>query len=544
MRVKSAAPAFLFHFIAPPNKGVRCGHGAARGLRLPGTDRFTRTHTLVVTALVAVYCAYFSAMSVLSHAIYATQAYDLGTFDQGIWLAGHSDSLFVTVRGLHLLGDHVRVVSLLLAPIYWIWDDVRFLLILHACTIGLGGTFVYLIGRCELPSHPWAVLGICLSYLLNPAVHNLTTDYAHPDGFATTLILASIYFLRSNKIAAFWVTVALAMTCKEDIPLVYTVMGLWLMGTGRAQLGGFLAAAAVVYFAVALLVILPHFNAAGFYRLNSAGFGHAFMNKANPLWAATHAVDPVLLRYLLLLGAPLAFLFLFSPWVLLPALPALVANIFSDMHYTRSILYHYTSSIEPFLYLATILTLGKMSESEPLIDIDLVRARIRKLPLRVSPTALAWGLIVPLTLALSYTHGRYGVGAVDKLFIYHNRAITSPQIAAIQRAVAQIPADAAVSTHFTFVPHLSHRKLIYMWPNPFKPIGWGVKRENPDPTDIVDYILMRGKVDAEREDWKTIAELVERGQFRRIAGDDAVHLYESLVAQPQRDAAREKIRGR
>ena len=89
--------------------------------------------------LLLTYTVYFCLLSCALHSTFGTSAYDLGTFDQGVWLAGHSSDQFLTVRGLHLLGDHVRLISYVLAPIYYVWDDVRALLVLQTIAIAGGG---------------------------------------------------------------------------------------------------------------------------------------------------------------------------------------------------------------------------------------------------------------------------------------------------------------------------------------------------------------------------------------------------------------------
>jgi uncharacterized membrane protein len=190
-----------------------------------------------LAVMAGVYVLYFSAYTCLWHMNFNTYAYDLGTVDQGVWLAGHSRDLFVTVRGLHLLGDHVRPFSFVLAPLYWLWDDVRMLLIAQTVAIAAGVLFVYLLARRELGERHLLVLALCASYLLNPAVQNLNLDHVHPDAFASTFILASVYFLRVSRLVPFWITAALAMSCKEDVPFVYMALGVILIVRGRRTLG-------------------------------------------------------------------------------------------------------------------------------------------------------------------------------------------------------------------------------------------------------------------------------------------------------------------
>src|SRR5205085_4752648 len=158
-----------------------------------------RATRIAVLVLAVVYAAYFSAYTIIAHERFRTYAYDLGTFDQGIWLAGHGTNHFVTVRGLHLLGDHVRLFSFVLAPLYWIWNDVRALLVAQSVAIAAGAWFLLRIAEQKAPDHRWFALAVASSWLLHPAVQNLNLDHALPDAFASTLLVMAVYFLRSGR---------------------------------------------------------------------------------------------------------------------------------------------------------------------------------------------------------------------------------------------------------------------------------------------------------------------------------------------------------
>ena len=58
--------------------------------------------------------------------------------------------------------------------------------------------------------------------------------------------------------------------------------------------------------------------------------------------------------YLLRVAAPFAGLFLLAPLSVVPALPALAANLLSDASYMRSLDYHYLTSVVPFLMVGAI----------------------------------------------------------------------------------------------------------------------------------------------------------------------------------------------
>ncbi|MFN2375210.1 MAG: DUF2079 domain-containing protein [Candidatus Binatia bacterium] len=487
--------------------------------------RYHRTVKFAVLALAALHAAVFGFYTCLQHERFRTFAYDLGTFDQGIWLAGQGGDLFVTVRGLHLLGDHVRLFSFVLAPLYWAWDDVRALLVLQSVVIAAGAFFLARLASRELPGRPWLVLALVAGYLLHPAVQNLNLDHAHPDAFATTLLLACLDFLRAGRLLPFSIAAALAMSCKEDVPLVFVALGFALMLDPRQRrVGAVLAAVAGTYFAMCIGVILPAFNGVGFFRTGSRGFFAGLGSHAmDPSWLLARLFRPESADYLFSLGAPNLFLFLLSPLSAVPALPALAANLLSDASYPRDLHYHYQTSILPFLYLATIDTLARFQ-----------RARDDEKPQASDGRGSRWSsallfalpaLLFAAALAANARWSRLPLPEVPAKIREAAASLKSDQrIARLHRLVDGIPADAVVSAHYTLVPHLSHRRGIYLFPNPFEVSEWGIAGEHPHDPESVDYIFVQDALGHERAT-PMAATIAERYGLEPIERDNWVALY-------------------
>jgi len=427
------------------------------------------------------------------------------------------------VRGLHLLGDHVRVLSYVLAPIYWIWDDVRFLLILQSVAIAAGSLVLFRIGRLELPEHPGAVLAVCASYLLNPAVQNLNLDHAHPEAFGQTFILASIYFLRTSRPLAFGIAAGLAMSCKEDVPLVYVALGLWTAWQGQRVFGLSVAAVAGLYFAACLLVILPYFNGVGFFRAAGTQLLSESVRRWYDVgWLAARFLHAEALGYYFRLGLPLAFLFVLSPTILVAAVPALSANMLSLAVYQRTIDYHYTTSIVPFLYVATIFSLRKLARGEPVLSVPggpVLRVA------RVSPSVMAVLVILPASVVAQEMFAKLGLSDTASL----RQTIESglhPRNREIREMLRRIPADASVSAHYSLVPHLSHRRRIYYFPNPFRSQNWGIREESPHDPETIEYIAAVRKPGAPVD--PVVQHQLDEGFFRHFLGDDRTTIYERV----------------
>lgn len=73
-----------------------------------------------------------------------------------------------------------------------------------------------------------------------------------------------------------------------------------------------------------------------------------------------------------------------------------------------------------------------------------------------------------------------------------------PKIALLEQIIHAVPADASVSASHNLVPFLSHRSHIFMFPNPWKVMYWGIAGEKPANPESVDIILLdTGALDGE-----------------------------------------------
>jgi uncharacterized membrane protein len=496
-----------------------------------------RSHVAVlwaVAVLASVYAAWFGAYTCIQHMRFKTYAFDLGTFDQGIWLAGHGTDYFVTVRGLPLLGDHVRVFSFVLAPMYWIVDDVRALLVLQSIAIAAGAFFVCRLSLRALPKRPLLALALSASFLLHPANQNLNLDHAHPDAFAMTFILASMDFLGAGRLVAFAIAAALAMSCKEDVPLVYAALGAAMMlDAGRRRLGFTIAAVASAYFAFSMLYVLPHFNGAGFFRLGPKGFlGNLWYRGTEASWHLEKITSPETWTYLFQIGATHLYVFLLAPLAIVPALPQLAANLLADAHYMRNLEFHYQTSVVAFLYVGTVSAMAWLDRvraryAESTMESSARSAAILGVLLALAPLAFV-GAAVKANLAWS----RVPISNPGALGEKYALLKEEPDVAKAQEIFAMIPPDAVVSADYSSVPHLSHRRGIYMYPNPFEVNNWGVDGENTHDPNVVEYIVIR-KVHFDESIGPVVEGLVDEGKFKRIAGDDKIALYKRVVLSPK-----------
>lgn len=426
-----------------------------------------------VTALWAVV---FIALGLIRHNRFGTFGFDLGIYDQGIWLLSQFKDPFVTIRGLDLFGHHANVVLLLFVPFYRLGAGPEFLLFAQVAVQASGAAAVYLLARDRLGAR-WPAVALGAALLLNPAYQFQTWNFFHPDALAVAPLLFAYWAARARRWRWFALAAVLAVASKEDVALPMAVIGVLVAVRGDRRIGIVVTALSAAWFMVTTRVILPFFNGIGpFYDSFFGEFGDTASEVAvnvatNPGKALEVATRTDRMSYYRMMFAPFAFLPLFAPSTLLVAVPMLAVNALSTWPYQRDIRYHYTALVLAGLMLATV---------EAIAWIGRTPAKRTFLVGVVAASSLAatvaWG---PSPLSTKYRSGFWPL-TLDS------------RVAARDAVVDFVPARAAASVHYNFAPHMTQREKIYEWPVPWEVLNWGVRGENPpDPADVRWLVLDR-----------------------------------------------------
>ena len=101
-------------------------------------------------ALAVAYFVIFSALSILKHESFNSTAFDLGIFDQNVWMFSQGQSFINTVNGFYPFADHVQPILYAVALLYKLAATPVLLLILQAAAVSLGAIPLYLLARKKL----------------------------------------------------------------------------------------------------------------------------------------------------------------------------------------------------------------------------------------------------------------------------------------------------------------------------------------------------------------------------------------------------------
>jgi uncharacterized membrane protein len=406
---------------------------------------------------------------------FGTFGYDMGIYDQSIWLLSRFRTPFSTVRGLHYFGFHVNVVAFLLVPFYWFGAGPHFLFLVETFALALGAVPIWLLARDRFGDR-WLALGPAAAYLLFPSVEWIIFWHFHPEALAITPLLFAWWLASRERWGWFAAACAMAMICKEDAALAVAAMGVGIILRYSRRAGSCALAAGLGWFAIATRVIIPHYDGG-----QPAFYSDFFPTLGNSLPQVLHTIlrHPTRLyrpmaqqdrhRYYIQMLAPVAFLPLIGGWAaLIVCIPQLIVNTAGSIGYAHDIRFHYSAIVVVGVMLATV---------------ESIASRSRALGTRTA-------MVVVLVAAALAANVAWSPSPISVHFHDGEWARPSAEATAEEAAVRHVTDAGGVSASYTMVPHLTHRVDIYEWPNPFQTANWGIGDRNPAPRSNVEWLVL------------------------------------------------------
>jgi uncharacterized membrane protein len=378
---------------AGQEKGPAAGPDPAEPAGPEGAAEFRRDRPLVadpVAWLIALITfAAYDTISVFRYLRLDPGSWDLGIFTEYVKQAAHLHAPVVAIRGagFNLLGDHFQPIVVLIAPFFRVFPTPETLLVAQALL-----TAVSVIPVCRAAREllgTWPSRGIGLAYGLSWGLQQMIDFDFHEIAFAVPLLAFSLSALVRRRLrpAVLW---ALPLVfVKEDQGFTIAAIGLVMAGLGLARLrsarsgsqdasgaalppldaepaswirsGIFLAGWGLAWSALAIAVIIPHFNPTHHYpywndggvvapgaHLSVVALAHQLVaSGSQKLWTV----------YLILL--PAAFLALRSPLVLI-AVPSLALRFVSTNNYFWGDGWHYNATVMTIVFLAAVDGMARM----------------------------------------------------------------------------------------------------------------------------------------------------------------------------------------
>jgi len=355
--------------------------------------------------MVISYIAYFSVFTILrSQNLYA-HYYDLGIMHQTVFNTYEAIRTGDLSRFLEMtntqgtnqikrMAIHNDIILAMIAPLYYIFSGPETLLVIQTIILGFGAFAVFGIVQQIFIKNKWKNrmgLLFAFSYLMYTPMQRANIFDFHAVVLSTSFLLFMFYFWLKRNVWLSIIFLCLSLLTKEQVGLttfffggyillkniklttvnptkvgfilegIHTQIDSGLRRNDRTILFPLLVMGlSLAWFLISMLFIIPSSRGSGHFALTYySDFGESpvkiltglIQNPANFNKYIFH-IDTA--RYFFFLLGPLGFMSLFSPLTLLIALPEFAINLLSNSWNMRNIVFHYTSVIQPFIFISSV----------------------------------------------------------------------------------------------------------------------------------------------------------------------------------------------
>jgi len=430
--------------------------------------KIKRCGVLIVIATIVSWGICLLTLQILRFNRLGAFAFDLGIFQQAVWLMSQGKTPFITVRGMHILGDHFTPILYLLAIPYRFWAHPFWLFLTQTIALAAGAFPLYRL-TIRKTQHEWVAVFVATGYLLHPALFTMLLFDFHPVLLSVPFVLWAMDAVDSGRVVHFIVGACCAALCRQDvaIPLAgISMYGIFVRKRHWAW-GALIFSFAWFLVTMKIMAYLSNTEQSAYLSL----YDRWGKTLTGIIWGIiTHPIEVIKSLtlchgyaqtpgiYPLLLVMPYALFPLLAPEVLIWGLPSYALIALSERPVMREIGYQYGALILPWLTFASALAWERLLRWGKNLTVSLRRR---------------WEVILALTWISCVTLGacHYGLPVIQRFM----RDTLPPEEA---RAIAtflykHIPPNASVSVPTNLVPLLAHREHVYLFPNPFYQVVFG-----------------------------------------------------------------------
>jgi uncharacterized membrane protein len=463
--------------------------------------RWTRMvpHGLLMVAVVW-YALRFSQLVIRRHNEFGSFDYDLGIYDQGIWLLGEGRQ-FLTVRGIRFFGHHWNPATVLFVPFYkWFGAGPNLLNVAQAIAVSAGAIPTYVATR-KISRSSWIGLAVAIAYLGHPSSGWLIQELFHPETMAIPFVLGAWAFALHDRWRWYGACIVMALLWKEDIALATAMLGLFVVWRKNRSISLITFFGSVAYFLVSTKLIIPAFLGRNvFYEDLYGDLGSSMSDIGKTAITDPSKVQKVLRdhdaeKYANSIMRPYGYIGFLSPSYLMVGVPQFFANLLSTLGFIWDPRFHYVAM--------------------PLVGSTMAAAR-------AIATRTKWWLRCALVVVmLLFVHGvrNDGIGPWSSKYDDGFWPTSNQRTTAIwKEAISHIPDDPTVVTSSMYLatPHLTHRPEAYTFPNPWKISYWGVGGEQPRDARRVDYVVLNEQSLGEQDRATYNDAIVNSGDFQLV----------------------------
>lgn len=390
-------------------------------------------HRFFIGILCSVFIAY-SALSVVRHSHYETGAYDLGIFDQTVWHYSRFMVPYNTIKERLIFGDHLNLTLPLVSSLYWIWSDVRMLLVFQSMWIVVSAYGIYRIGLRRGMS-AFVGIGVAVLYVLFYGFQQAVIFDFHASIIGVGCLVWTAYFFEAKQYRRMWIFVALLLLTQENMGIALAGLGcMYMHSTKKRFIPTAWIVLGIVYTIVATRIVA---------WVSPVGFEYApLLPRSFSAYITQFFDSPDKIQVWLRSFGWFAFVPLFSPGTVVAVFLDLSQYFLTGPNFVRNwtTLTHHRAMLAPFLVLGTFDVLMYLKQS-------VVRSWI-VVGMVLSVFVLQYMWHMPLNKLVKPQFWRQEQWMLDT-----------------DTLIRYVPLHGVVAAQHNIVPHISQRKDIYLvWP--------------------------------------------------------------------------------
>ena len=386
---------------------------------------------LRVNLISLIFAIILLSASITRHNLYQSNVYDLGLFDQWLWLISNGYEPISSMAQTHVLADHAAWALYFIAPLYKIFASVNWLFILQAFSLAFTSIPLWKLSilRSLSKKQSWIILLIWWS---QPVVFNINLFDFHPEVIAMPILALSFFFIKNDRFIAWLICLFLIIGFRDG--LIIIVFGLSLENFFRRKykyaLSAFLLSTG--WLAFIKFYLFPYLsNFASGVSPSVSNLSNLFLFISQPISQFSKVDYSGGFIYLLLISISfIPFWKKNSFTTLISIAPLVFINFIAFAPPFRTLIHQYN---------LPVALIGTVSIIEGINKTDYFKLNFYK---------ILWLAVCWFALSKPYFFTGPYLSRVD-------------YISEINKIIKTIPPEKSIITTSYIAPHLSHRKNIF-----------------------------------------------------------------------------------
>lgn len=188
-----------------------------------------------------------------------TYLFDLGFYDQLIWLVSRGKPLYTSLLQVHPWVDHFSPSIFLLVPLYWLGGGAKTLVTFQAMFACLGAYPIYILALKKTKSYLFSLV-LAFSYLAYYGLQNALSFDFHPVTLGATLLAFMFLFYEEKKFRLFWILLIIFVGLQENFFILAAAFGIFLMVRYRDYKRGLIVTlGSLTFITVLLFFLIPRY---------------------------------------------------------------------------------------------------------------------------------------------------------------------------------------------------------------------------------------------------------------------------------------------